>query len=224
MHAIIENFLDPAMLRAYGPDVLEGMWVTIQLSVLVVLSGLGAGLVLAAIRAFQIRVVNWVIVGCVDICRALPPLVLIIVCYFGLPYLSIKLSGFVVAWLVLSGILVAFAEEVFWAGLTSVAKAQWEGARSTGLTFAQTLRFVVLPQAVRIVVPPLTSRVVAIVKNTALASTVAVPEMLARASEALAQGANTTPLTMAAVGYLVLLLPLVRVARWLETRYAWNVR
>ena len=89
---------------------------------------------------------------------------------------------------------------------------------------ADQLAFVVLPQAVRIVVPPLTSRVVAMVKNTALASTVAVPEMLSRASEALAQGANTTPLTMAAIGYLLILLPLVRVARWLESRYAWHVR
>jgi polar amino acid transport system permease protein len=224
MHAIVANFLDPAMFRTYGPDVLMGLWVTIQLSVLVVIAGLLAGLVLAAVRAFGIRPVNWLIIGCVDICRALPPLVLIIVCYFGFPYLSIKLSGFTVAWLVLSGILAAFAEEVFWAGLTSVAKGQWEGARSTGLSFAQTLRHVVLPQAIRIVVPPLTSRVVAMVKNTALASTVAVPEMLSRASEALAQGANTTPLTMAAIGYLIILLPLVRVARWLETRYAWNVR
>lgn len=224
MQAILSNFFDPAMFREYGPAVLMGLWVTVQLSVLVVVTGLLCGLLLATIRAFQIRPINWVIIGCVDICRALPPLVLIIVCFFGFPYLGLRLSGFTVAWLVLSGILGAFAEEVFWAGLTSVAKGQWEGARSTGLSFPQTLAYVVLPQAVRIVVPPLTSRIVAMVKNTALASTVAVPEMLSRASEALAQGANTTPLTMAAIGYLIILLPLVRVARWLESRYAWNVR
>lgn len=224
MGPIVDNFFNPVMIGRYGPSIAIGMWETLRLAVVVVLSGLVVGLLLAAIRAFQVRPANFFIIVYADICRALPPLVVIIVCYFGWPLLGLRLSGFVVAWIVLGGILAAFAEEVFWAGLKSIPQGQWDAARSTGLSFSQALVHVVLPQAVRVVVPPLTSRVVATIKNTALASTVAVPEMLSRASEALAEGANTTPLTMAAIGYLILLLPLVLWSRRLERRFAWVVR
>src|SRR3546814_18859106 len=84
-------------------------------------------------------------------------------------------------------ILMAFSEELFWAGVQTVAKGQWEAARATGLSFGQTLFYIILPQALRITVPPLTSRVIATIKNTALASTVAVPELLGRASIAVSE-------------------------------------
>lgn len=222
MNAIIDNFFNPSMIVRYGPSIALGMLETLRLSILVVLTGLATGLLLASVRAFQVRAVNLLIVLFADICRALPPLVLIIVIYFGLPLLGWRMSGFFVAWLTLSAVLAAFAEELFWAGLKSIPKGQWDAARSTGLSFVESLIFVILPQAIRIVVPPLTSRVVATVKNTALASTVAVPEMLSRAGEALAEGANTTPLTLAAIGYLLLLVPLVMYTRRLERRYAWS--
>ncbi|QHI98378.1 ABC transporter permease subunit [Xylophilus rhododendri] len=224
MSPIVDNFFNPAFMLKYGPSIAFGLWETVQMAVLVVATGLAGGLLLAALRTFAFKPANFLIVVFADICRALPPLVLIIVCYFGLPLLGLRLPGFFVAWAVLSAILMAFAEEVFWAGLNSIHKGQWDAARSTGLGLARTLRLVILPQAVRVVVPPLTSRVVATVKNTALASTVAVPDMLSRASEALAEGANTTPLTMAAIGYLLLLLPLVLLSRRLERRYAWTAR
>ncbi len=224
MHAIIENFFNPEFISRYAASIAWGMWETLQLAILVVLTGLIGGLILASIRSFKCKPINFFIVVYADICRALPPLVIIIVAYFGLPLLGFRLSGFVVAWLTLSAILMAFAEEVFMAGLNSIAKGQWEAARSTGLKFSEVLGFIILPQALRIVVPPLTSRVVATVKNTALASTVAVPDMLSRASEALAEGANTTPLTLAAIGYLIMLIPLVALSRWLERRYAWSFR
>jgi len=224
MNSIIENFFNPEFIARYSASIAWGMWETLQLAVLVVISGLAGGLLLASIRAFKCRPINFFIVVYADICRALPPLVIIIVAYFGLPLLGLRLSGFTVAWLTLSGILMAFAEEVFMAGLNSIPKGQWEAGKATGLTFSEMLFFIILPQAVRIVVPPLTSRVVATVKNTALASTVAVPEMLSRASEALAEGANTTPLTIAAIGYLILLIPMVTLSRWIEKRYAWSVK
>src|SRR3546814_7447797 len=92
--------------------------------------------------------------------RALPALVVIIVVYFGLPCAGVRLGGFACAWLVLAAILMAFSEELFWAGVQTVAKGQWEAARATGLSFGQTLFYIILPQALRITVPPLTSRVI----------------------------------------------------------------
>src|SRR5690606_21678362 len=211
----------PIMLR-YLPELIAGFWITVELAAAIVVTGLALGLALAIVRAFQIRPLNVLIVVLVDVLRAIPPLVLILTVYFALPFLGIRFSGFVSAWLVLALVLAAFAEEIFWAGITSVHKGQWEAARSTGLGFYQTLRLVVLPQAVRLTIPPLTNRTIVITKNTALASVVAVQEMLTQAATVQAYSANTSPLTMAAIGYLIIFFPLVILSRWIETRFAWK--
>lgn len=108
------------------------------------------------------------------------------------------------------------------AASTKASKGQWEAARSTGLGFTETLLYVVIPQAIRMTIPPLTNRTIAITKNTALASVVTVEEMLTVAQTSLAYAANTSPLTMAAIGYLLIFFPLTMASRWVETRYAWK--
>ena len=154
--------------------------------------------------------------------RALPPLVLVLIVYFGLPNVGLNLPSYAVLWLVLSLVLAAFAEEIFWAGILSVRRGQWEAGRSTGLSFAQTLGYVILPQAVRLTVPPLTNRTIAITKNTALGTVIGVPEILNQATTAQSFSGNATPLMMGAIAYLVLFVPVVIVGRWIETRFAWR--
>ena len=222
MDKIVDNFFNREVAARYLPEILSGCVVTIKLAVAVVLAGLALGLILAVVRAFQVRAANLAIVLLVDVFRAVPPLVIMIITYFAPPYLGFELNSFAAAWLALTLVLAAFAEEIFWAGILSVAKGQWEAARSTGLGFFQTLRFVVLPQALRLTIPPLTNRTIAITKNTALASVVAVQEVLSQAGAAQAFSANTTPLTMAAAAYLIMFLPFVVASRWIETRFAWR--
>ncbi len=222
MDAILVNFFDLEVARRYLPDILSGVVVTLELAVLVVVSGLVLGLLLAVVRAFQIKPINFVLVFFVDVFRAVPPLVIMILAYFALPYAGVRFSGFVAAWLSLMLVLAAFAEEIYWAGILSVDKGQWEASRSTGLTFFDTLVYVVLLQAVRMTIPPLTNRTIAITKNTALASVVAVQEILSQAGAAQAFAANTTPLTMASIAYLLIFVPLVVLSRWIETRFAWK--
>ena len=162
------------------------------------------------------------IVGFVDIFRALPLLVVILIVYFGLPNVGINLSSFAVLWLVLSLVLAAFSEEIFWAGIASIRKGQWEAARSTGLTLAQTLAYIILPQAVRLTVPPLTNRTIAITKNTALGAVIGVPEILMQAQTAQSFSGNATPLLLGSLAYVALFVPVVILGRWLETRFAWD--
>ena len=131
-----------------------------------------------------VKPLNALIVVFVDMFRALPPLVIVLLVYFGLPNVGVSIPSFAVLWLVLSLVLAAFAEEIFWAGILSVPKGQWEAARSTGLSFLATLAYVVLPQAVRLTVPPLTNRTIAITKNTALGTVIGVPEILNQATTA----------------------------------------
>ena len=218
----LETFFNARMMARYLPDILQGALVTIQIAGLVIVSGLFLGLALALLRSLGLRPVNLLIIFVVDLFRALPPLVIIVFIYFGLPAEGVKNWGFIATWLSLTFVLMAFSEEIFWAGITSIPKGQWEAARSTGLSYGQALMNVVLPQALRLTIPPLTNRTIAITKGTALASVVAVGEMLGMASSAVSNSYNPSPLTLAAAGYLILFFPMVVFGRWLETRMAWK--
>ena len=218
----LETFFNAKVMAKYLPDILYGVLVTIELAVLIVLSGLLAGLILALIRSAGVRPINWLIIFVVDLFRSLPPLVIIVLIYFGLPSAGVAPSGFVSTWISLALVLMAFSEEIFWAGITSVAKGQWEASRSTGLSFGQTLLNVVLPQALRITIAPLTNRTIAITKGTALGTVVAVTEILGMASSAMSNSYNPSPLMMGAMAYVVLFLPVVIAGRWVETKFAWK--
>ena len=200
MDTFLDNFFRVDVLIEYLPALIAGFWVTVGLGALVVVTGLSFGIVLAFVRAQRVKAVSFFIVIFVDVFRAIPPLVMMVLFYFALPLVGIEFSGFVSAWLCLAFVLAAFAEEIFWAGITAVPKGQWEAARSTGLSYVATLVYVVIPKAVRMTIPPLTNRSITITKNTALASVVAVEEMLNVAQTAQAYTANTSPLTLAAVG------------------------
>ncbi|MGL4637156.1 MAG: amino acid ABC transporter permease [Beijerinckiaceae bacterium] len=218
----IETFFKADLIAATLPKIISGMGVTLVIAACVVVTGIVAGLLLASLRAYQIRAVNVCIIIFADILRALPPLVLVLLAYFGLPNIGLTLSGFAVLWLVLSLVLAAFAEEIFWAGITSVRKGQWEAARSCGMTYTATLVHVILPQAVRLSVPPLTNRTIAITKNTALGTVIGVPEILNQATTAVSFSGNATPLMMGAIAYLIIFVPVVMVGRMIETRFSWK--
>jgi len=115
--------------------------------------------------------------------------------------------------------MAAYSAEVFRSGIESVPRGQFEAASALGIPFPVTLWKVVLPQAIRIIIPPTTSNCVSMFKDTALASTVALPELLKEAQDAQALYANPTPLIGAALIYLILLLPLVRLVALLEARF-----
>lgn len=219
MDMFLDQFLNQAVLVKYTPLILKGAGVTVLLSVLIVLTGLTLGAGLACLRAYRIKAFSFAIVIFADVLRALPPLVLILLAFFGLPNIGVVLSSFTVLFLVLSLVLAAFAEEIVWAGITATPKGQWEAARSTGLTFTQALCYVVLPQAVRMVIPPLTNRAIAITKMTALGMVIGVPDILGQATTAQSFSANASPLTLAAIAYVVIFLPLVIASRWLEQRF-----
>ena len=132
------------------------------------------------------------------------------------------MNAFTATWLSLSLVLAAFAEEVFWAGILSVHKGQWDAALSLGLSYWKSLREVILPQAIRLTVPPLTNRVISITKGTALGSVVALHEILNVASSGASEAGNPTPLTLGAIAYLILFIPFVWFGRRLEKRFAWK--
>jgi polar amino acid transport system permease protein len=218
----LDTFFNWMVIERYLPAIMKGVVVTIEIAAAVVVAGILFGLALAIVRAFRVLAVNALIVVFVDVFRALPPLVLILLVYFALPNIGISLPSFAVLWLVLALVLAAFAEEIFWAGILSIPKGQWEAARSTGLSFLGTLAYIVLPQAIRLTVPPLTNRTIAITKNTALGTVIGVGEILNQATTAQSFSGNATPLMMGAIAYVILFIPVVVLGRFLETRFAWR--
>jgi polar amino acid transport system permease protein len=218
MQNFLQTFFNPVVMERYLPDILAGVLVAVWLGLAVVVAGVAAGLALACLRTCGIRLCNFFIICFADIFRALPPLVLILLLYFGLPGAGIRLSGPMVLFIVLALTLAAFAEEIFWAGFSSIEKGQWEAGISTGLGFGGTLFYVALPQAVRLATPPLVNRVLAITKMTALGSVIGVSEILSAATTAQSFSGSATPLSLAAIAYLLLFLPLVFVARAYEGR------
>lgn len=220
MDQIVRYFFDFSLMAAYWPDILRGFLITVQMSILTILIGIPLGLALAILRLYGIRPLNWLIIFYIDFFRAIPQLVLIVLAFFALPYFGLVLEPITATVLALAIVLSAFAEEIFWAGINAVPKGQWEAGRSTGLSFTKTLAYIILPQVVRISIPPLTNRAIGISKGTTLGSVVAVPELLNVTSSIQSNVANPTALTVGALLFLLLFLPFVRFTRWLERAYA----
>ena len=218
----LASFFNAEVAARYVAPMIDGMLLTIGLGLCVIATGLVLGLALAVLRIQHVKLINGFIIAFADIFRALPPLVVIILLFFAFPYIELSMSAFTATWLALSLVLAAFTEEIFWAGMLAIPKGQWEAARSTGMGSWGTLVYVILPQAVRMTVPPLTNRTIAITKGTALGSVVALHEVLNVSSSASSEAGNATPLVMGAVAYLILFIPFVVLGRWVETRFTWK--
>ncbi|OZI37432.1 polar amino acid ABC transporter permease [Bordetella genomosp. 10] len=221
MDNIIQTFFDAKTYSDVFPYLLKGLWTTIWLSAIVIPLGALAGLALAIVMTqARRRLARWTAIAYVDFFRAFPPLVLLILIYFGWPFLGIelnKLAAVVIAFVLNNA---SYFAEVFRAGIESVPKGQAEAARSTGLANWQTLLHVVIPQAVRNVLPDLVGNSIEILKLTTIASVVALPELLRAARDAQALVFNPSPITLAAIMYLALLWPLTRWLGWLQRRRA----
>ncbi len=215
---LIDTFFNWEILLRSFPMLMQGVGNTILLGIASIVFGGIAGLLACLMRLYAPKPLRVLAICYIDFLRAMPILVLLILIYYALPFVGIRFSSFTSATLALSLVLSAFTAEVCRAGIESVSKGQFEAAAALGLRFWTTMRQVVLPQAFRVVIPPLTSNCVSIFKDTALASVVAMPDLLKQATDAQALMANPTPLIGAAIIYLAFLLPLVRLVSFLEER------
>lgn len=219
MQEIIHNFFNLDIYREVAPYLLEGLWMTVLLSLLVIPLGVFFGLLAAVLhQELRVRALRVALMVYIDIFRSIPPLVLLIFIYFGLPFLNLDMPKLMAVALCFTLNTGAYFGEVFRAGFESVPKGQMEAARSTGLSRAQTLFYVQIPQATRAVMPDLISNALEVVKLTTLASAVSLPELLYLARNAQALMYNPSPLVLAAILYLIILLPVVRYLGRLEKR------
>lgn len=220
MEALQQQFFNVDIMIQAWPMLMSGLGMTLLLCVIVIPLGLLSGIAAALLSLHSWRIVRWPAMALVDLLRAVPPLVLLIFIYAGLPFAGVRLSPLQA---VAIGFLLnnaAYYGEIYRAGILSIGQGQREAARSTGLSGAQTMLYVVLPQAVRNMLPDLVSNTVEVVKLTSIASVVALAELLYQADMARSITYNASPMVAAAGIYLVILWPLVRLVSRLERRIA----
>src|SRR5262249_5388585 len=205
MNAIVRQFFNIDIMVQAAPLIFRGLGMTLLVCAAVVPLGLAGGLTVALAGRARSRGVRFIVGLAVDVFRAVPPLVLLIFVHAGLPFAGLRLSPFASVCVAFFLNNSAYYGEIYRAGLDSVGAGQPEAARSTGLTAWQAMAYVVIPQAVRNVLPDLVSNTVEVIKLTSLASVVALPEMLYSADMARSLTYNSSPIVLAALVYLVLL-------------------
>jgi len=220
MATLLQVFFNPEIIQRVWRFLLDGLGMTILLSLVVVPLGLLGGLALAMLHNLGRRSLNWLLIAYVDFFRAFPPLVLLVLIYFGLPFLQIDLPKFTAVGFAFFLNTSSYYGEVFRAGIESVPRGQMDAALSSGLSYRQAMLYVIVPQATRNVLPDLISNTVEVIKLTTIASVVALPELLNNARQAQALTYNATPIVLAALIYLAMLWPLVRLLSRLEHKSA----
>jgi polar amino acid transport system permease protein len=222
--SVKQSFLDPEVFADSLPDVIAAFWVNVRLFVIAEVLILAFGLVLAVVRAlpgpalFPLRAIATLYV---DVLRAIPGLLIIYVLGFGIPGLGIEgvpNDPFFWAVVTLSLVYSAYVSEVFRAGIESVHPSQDAAARSLGLSRLQSMRYVVVPQAFRRVIPPLLNDFIGLQKDTVLVSLIGVVEVFRTAQIKAAANFNFTPFVAVALVFLVVTIPLSRFTEWLVVR------
>jgi polar amino acid transport system permease protein/cystine transport system permease protein len=204
-------------LPEFLPYLLKGATVTLQITFATLAVSFIIGLALALVQ--RVRIARGIVAAYVEVARSAPVITTLFIIYFGLSYTGIRLSSFVAAVIALSALGAAYMSEILRAGIESVDRGQREAALSIGMTPRQSMRYIILPQALRVVVPPTTNYVIGLLKDTAVVSTVAAPELLFAARTLVSE--TILPMQiylLTAAIYLVMSLTLATVARRIEHR------
>jgi polar amino acid transport system permease protein len=220
-----ESFLDADVARAALPDILRGLWLNIRLLVFCAVGAMLVGLVTALLRTLRPAVffpLRALATSYTYVFRGAPLIIVLYLLTFGAP--GLRLTG-TPSVLVLGGIALvitygAYMAEVFRAGIESVHPSQRAAARSLGLTYRQTMRHVVLPQAVRRVAPPLLNDLVALQKDVGLISLAGPVDAIRAAQIRTAETYDFTPYVVAGGLFVLLAIPLIAVTDWVTMRAA----
>ncbi len=205
------------------PFLLEGLWVTFKISLVTIICGSLLGFAVGLARSEKIPILSPVFGGYIHVLRGTPFLVHLYVVYFLLPATDVswlQLEAFPAAIIALSLYASTYVAEIVRAAIEAVARGQREAARSVGMTALQSLRHVVLPQAVKLMIPPLGGIYVIIIKGTSIVSVIGIAELV-RAGEHATQrhpGSFLVIYGLVALMYFVYCYPMLRLARWAETK------
>ncbi len=210
------------VLNIIGP-LLEGTGVTLQVFLITLVLAVPLGLCLALLRISRFRIVSGAVNGYIWLMRGTPLMLQMLFIYFALPFvpvIGVRLPDFpsaIVAFVLKNA---AYFAEIFRAGIQSIDRGQYEGARVLGMSYPQTMRRIVLPQVIKRILPPLSNETITLVKDTSLIYVLAMNDLLRAARGIVQRDFTTTPFVVAAAFYLAMTLVLTLGFQHLEKKYA----
>ncbi|HRI93180.1 MAG: amino acid ABC transporter permease [Candidatus Accumulibacter sp.] len=210
------------VIEIMGP-LLEGTGVTLQVFIITFVLAVPLGLLLALLRVSRFVVVSALVNGYIWLMRGTPLMLQMLFIYFALPFvplIGIRLPDFTAAIVAFVLNYAAYFAEIFRAGIQSIDRGQYEGARVLGLSYPQTMRRIVLPQVFKRILPPLSNETITLVKDTSLIYVLAMNDLLRAARGIVQRDFTTTPFIVAAAFYLVMTLVLTLAFQRLERKYA----
>jgi polar amino acid transport system substrate-binding protein len=206
----------------YMPLLLQGALVTVEISAASMAIAIGLGLLMAVLRVFGPRAVAWLVIAFIEVIRGTPLLIQLFIIFYGLPAVGIRFSPLWAAVIGLGINYAAYEAENYRAGIQSIPQGQLDAALALGLTRLQTIRKVILPQAVRLVIPPVTNDFIALLKDSSLVSVITMVELTKMYGQLAATNYDYIGIgLLTAAIYFVLGLPIARLSRTLEARLAY---
>jgi len=214
----VDEFLNWKTFKETFWYIFTGLRITISVALVSEILILIAGLLVALVRISRVKLFRVLAAIYIDVIRGIPLLLQIFIVYYGVAILGFKMNVFWAGVLALTICYAAYEAEIFRAGIESIHKGQMEAARSLGMGYLKAMRYVILPQAVRNVIPPLSNEFIALLKDTALLSVIGLAEVTRRASEMFGKKFNITPFVVGAICYLIVTIPLMRLVQYMTTR------
>jgi polar amino acid transport system substrate-binding protein len=211
-------FLQPQLIVRSVPLLFWGWMMSIALVLISFPFAIIVGLLWAFAKMSRIAPLRWLASAYINVIRGTPLFLQIFIAFIGLRIAGLRMNDFVTAVVVLALNSSAYLAEIFRAGIQSIHKGQMEAAVSLGLTYAQAMRYVIIPQTVRRVLPTMTSEFILLFKDTALLSAMGIFELMLRANNFVARVGNLTPYVVAAAYYLIVTIPLINYVGSLERR------
>jgi polar amino acid transport system permease protein len=210
------------ILSIIGP-MLEGTAVTLQMFFITIALSLPLGLLLALARISPIKAIRSIVGIYIWLMRGTPLMLQLLFVYYGLPfipYIGIKLPDFPAALVAFTLNYAAYFAEIFRAGIQSIERGQYEGAKVLGMSYVQTMKRIILPQVIKRVLPPISNETITLVKDTSLIYVLAMNDLLRTTRSIVQRDFDTAPFLVAAVFYLAMTFILTWIFQKLEKRYA----
>lgn len=200
--------------------ILKGATITLKLYIITAILCIPLSLIFAITKAYKLKILNILLGIFTWVFRGTPLLLQLFFIYYGLPIVGISFSPFTAATIAFTLNYTAYLTEIFRAGIESIDKGQYEAAFALGLNYRQTMLNIILPQAIRRIIPPACNEAINLVKDTALIASIGMGDLLRASKEILTRDFTITPFIIAAVLYLIISSVLVTVFKHIEKRYA----
>jgi polar amino acid transport system permease protein len=205
------------------PALLQGTGVTLRVFFITLVLSVPLGLALALLRISRFRLLSGLTNGYIWLMRGTPLMLQMLFIYFALPFIpviGIRLPDFPAAIVAFVLNYAAYFAEIFRAGIQSIGRGQYEGARVLGFSYTQTMRRIVLPQVIKRILPPISNETITLVKDTSLIYVLAMNDLLRAARGIVQRDFSTTPFIVAGAFYLLMTLVLTWGFQRLERKYA----